>query len=171
MGKLKHYGIIGVAYSWFESYLKGRKQYNSVSGFKSKVLSISHGVRQGSGLRPLLFLLYMNDFHTAIKLCKFQHYADEINILHIRNSIKKLNKFVNFDFKKLSNWLNNKRISMNVSKTELIMFKPRMKKLDFDLKLKLNGKRLYSTKSAKYLGIKIDESLTRKEHINDITIK
>ena len=156
MGKLKHYGIIGVAYSWFESYLKGRKQYNSVSGFKSKVLPISHGVRQGSGLRPLLFLLYMNDFHTAIKLCKFQHYADEINILHIRNSIKKLNKFVNFDFKKLSNWLNNKRISMNVSKTELIMFKPRMKKLDFDLKLKLNGKRLYSTKSAKYLGIKID---------------
>ena len=25
MGKLKHYGIRGVAYSWFESYLKGRK--------------------------------------------------------------------------------------------------------------------------------------------------
>ena len=30
---------------------------------------------------------------------------------------------------------------MNGSKTELIMFKPRMKKLDFDLKLKLNGQR------------------------------
>ena len=26
MGKLKHYGIRGVAYSWFESDLKGRKQ-------------------------------------------------------------------------------------------------------------------------------------------------
>ena len=25
MGKLKHYGLRGVAYSWFESYLKGRK--------------------------------------------------------------------------------------------------------------------------------------------------
>ena len=35
-----------------------------------------------------------------------------------------------------------------------------MKKVDFDLKLKLNGKRIYSTKFVKYPGIKIDESLT-----------
>ena len=44
--------------------------------------------------------------------------------------------------KKLKNWLNAKanKISLNVSKTELILFKPKMKKLDFDLKLKLNGK-------------------------------
>ena len=46
-----------------------------------------------------------------------------------------------------------------------------MKKVHFDLKLKLNGKRLYPTKSVKYLGIKIDESLTLNEHINDIAIK
>ena len=29
---------------------------------------------------------------------------------------------------------------MNASKTDLITFKARMKKVDFDLKLKLNGK-------------------------------
>ena len=46
-----------------------------------------------------------------------------------------------------------------------------MKKVDLDLKLKLSGKRIYPTKSVKYLGIKIDESLTWSEHINDITIK
>ena len=51
------------------------------------------------------------------------------------------------------------------------MFKPRMKKVDFDLKLKSNGKRLYPTKSVKYLGIKIDERLTWIEHMNDIAIK
>ena len=46
-----------------------------------------------------------------------------------------------------------------------------MKKVDFDLKVKLNGKRIYPTKSAKYLGIKIGERLTWNEHINDIAIK
>ena len=46
-----------------------------------------------------------------------------------------------------------------------------MKKVDVDLKLKLNGKRIYPTKSIKYLGIKINESLTWNEHINDIAIK
>ena len=171
MGKLKYYGIRGAAYSWFGSYLKGRKQHVSINGFNSKDLPISYDVPQGSVLIPLLFLLYINDLHTAIKFCKVHHFADDTNLQHIDKSIKKLNKFVNFDLKNLSNWLNANKISLNVSKTELIMFKPRMKKVDFDLKLKLNGKRLYPTKSVKYLGIKIDESLTWNEHINDIAIK
>ena len=38
LGKLKH-GIRGVAYSWFESYLKDRKQYVSINGYNSKHLS------------------------------------------------------------------------------------------------------------------------------------
>ena len=57
MGKLTHYGTRGVAYSWFESYLKGRRQYVSINGFNSKDLPISYGVSQGSVLGPLLFLL------------------------------------------------------------------------------------------------------------------
>ena len=42
-----------------------------------------------------------------------------------------------------------------------------MKKIVFVLKLKLNGKRLYLTKSK----ISWNESLTWNEHINDIAIK
>ena len=100
MGKLKHFGIRGVAYCWFESYLKGRKQHVSINGFNSKDLPISYGVPQGSVLGPLLFLLYINDLHTAIKFCKVHQFADDTNLLHISKSIKKLNKFVNFDLKK-----------------------------------------------------------------------
>ena len=44
--------------------------------------------------------------------------------------------------------------------SELILLKPSMQKRDFDLKLKLNDKRLYQTKLVKYLSIKIDENLT-----------
>ena len=85
---------------------------------------------------------------------------------------KKINKAINSDLRNLTNWLNANKISLNVSKTELILFKPKMKKLDFDLKLRLNGKRIYPTKSVKYLGIKIDEkNLTWIDHINGITIK
>ena len=42
---------------------------------------------------------------------------------------------------------------------------------DFNLKLRLNGKRFWPTKSVKCLDIKIDENLTLIDHINDIAIK
>ena len=68
------------------------------------------------------------------------------------------------------NWLNANKISLNVKKTEIIIFKSKQKKLEGDLKTKLCGKRLYPTESAIYLGIKIDPNLTWK-HVNDLSIK
>ena len=56
-------------------------------------------------------------------------------------------------------------------KTELVIFKHQRKKLDSPIKIKLNRKRLYPSKSVKYLGIKIDENLNWKQHIHDIEIK
>ena len=53
----------------------------------------------------------------------------------------------------------------------MILFKPTKKSLDYQLKLKLNGKRLYQTSSVKYLGIKIDQYLNWQDHINNIAIK
>ena len=41
LGKLKHYGIRGVAHSCFESYFKDRKQYVSINGHNSELLPIS----------------------------------------------------------------------------------------------------------------------------------
>ena len=76
--------------------------------------------------------------------------------------MKRLNKLLNSDLKILTNWLNANKISLHVSKTELIIFKPKRKPLDFNMKIKLNGKRLYPTDSVKYLGVKIDSKLNWK---------
>ena len=45
------------------------------------------------------------------------------------------------------------------------------KHLDCDLKIKLNGKRLYETDSIKYLRIQIDKRLTWKHQINHVALK
>ena len=108
--------------------MKDRKAYISINGYKSKHLPISVGVRQGSVLGPLLFLIFINDLNNATKHCKFHHFAHDINSLHINDSIKKLNKTVNFDLKNLTNRVNANKTSLNVSRTELTLFKPKMKK-------------------------------------------
>ena len=90
----------------------------SVNGFASSTSSIACGVPQGSVLRPLLFLLYINDLHVATKHCKVHHFAEDTNLLTIKKSLKRLNKLLNIDLKNLTNWLNANKISLNVSKTE-----------------------------------------------------
>ena len=87
------------------------------------------------------------------------------------NSIKKLNKLVIADLKHLASWLNANKISLNVKKTEIVIFKSKQKKFEGDLKIKLCGKRLYPTESVKYLGIKIDTNLSWQYHVNELSIK
>ena len=113
----------------------------------------------GSVLGSLLFLIYINDLNQAIKSCKVHHFADDTNLLHFSKSITKLNKYVNLGEKNLTDWLNANKIPLNVQKTELVNFKHERKKLDCEVKIKLNRKRLYPTDSVKYLGIRIDKNL------------
>ena len=169
--KLNHYGIRGVSNDWFKSYLSNRNQYVFINGFDSGLAAINCGVPQGSVLGPLLFLLHINDLNHTIKFCKVHHFADDTNLLCMSNSIKKLNKLVNADLENLVHWLNANKISLNVKKTEMVIFKSKQKKFEGDLKIKLCGKRLYPSESVKYLGVKIDTNLNWEHHVNDLSIK
>ena len=166
---MNHNGTRGVSNDWFKSYLSNRNQYVSINGFDSGLTSINCGVSQGSVLGPLLFLLYINDLNQAIKFCKVHHFADDTNLLCL--SLLKLNKLVNTDLKHLVNWLNANKISLNLKKTEMVIFKSNLKKFEGDLKIKLCGKRLYPTESVKYLGVKIDTTLNWQYHVNDLSMK
>ena len=88
------------------------------------------GAPQGSLLGPSLFLLYINDLNLAIKHCNVHHFTDDTNLLYTNNSIEKLNKLLNKNFKNLTHWLNATKITLNVDKTEMILFKPTKKPLD-----------------------------------------
>ena len=78
-----------------------------------------------------------------MKFCKVYHFADDTNLFCQSNSVKKLKPLVNADLKHLVNWFNANKISLNVKKTEIIVFKYKQNKFEGDLKIKLCGKRLY----------------------------
>ena len=72
-------------------------------------------------------------------------------------------------FKNQSQWLKANKLSLNVMKTELIIFHLSSKKIDHSCKFKLGGKRLTPTNSAKYLGVFLD--LLWSKQLNHITTK
>ena len=120
--KLDYYGISGVAKNWFESYLNNRKQFVTLNGSDSSLKPISTGVLQGSVPGPLLFLVYINDLHKCVKYSKVYHFPDDTNMLQSDNSLKNVAKRMNLDFKNLSQWVKANKLSLNFTKTELIIF-------------------------------------------------
>ena len=128
-------------------YLSNRKQYVSINVHESSLASVLYLVQS----LVHLFLIYINDLNQAIKFCKVHHFADDTNLLHFNKSVAKLNKLVNLDMKNLTVWLNANKISLNVDKTELVIFKHQRKKLDTEIKIKLNRRRFYPSQSVRYL--------------------
>ena len=126
---------------------------------------------QGSVLGPLLFLIYINDLCKCVKYSETYHFADDTNMLLSHSSLETLAKRMNSDLKNLSQWLKANKLSLNVTKTELIIFHSSSKKTDPSLKIILDGKRLIQTDTVKYLGVLLGDRLLWSKQINHVATK
>ena len=102
-------------------------------------------------------------------------FADDTNLLLFDKSLKSLKKKINIYLKLLCQWLAANKISLNSSKTEYILFRRKLKPINYiyiyELKIKINGKKLYPSTSIKYLGVSLDENLSWEIHVNSISLK
>ena len=51
---------------------------------------MNHKVSQGSVLKPLLFIIFINDLHNAVKYSTVHHFADDKNLLLSKKNTQKI---------------------------------------------------------------------------------
>ena len=79
---------------------------------------------------------------------------------------------INFDLKSVSEWLKSNRLSLNVGKTKLLLFRSKCSTIQFEnISIKIQGVKLSPCKYVKYLGVLIDKNLSWDYHISELSKK
>ena len=77
------------------------------------------GVPQGSILRPLLFLIFVNDLHKVTKYLDPIMFADDKNLFYSHKNIKTLFQIVNSELKPVNEWFLANKLFLNAKKTNI----------------------------------------------------
>jgi hypothetical protein len=77
---VNQYQFSTCAANLIRSYLSDRTQYVWINQYSLEMLSLTTGVVQGSVLGPLLFSFFINDITLEIQTCRYNLYADDVQL-------------------------------------------------------------------------------------------
>jgi len=121
LNKLKDMGLSCIALHWMASYLRNKTQavYDKFEDVTSSLACINADVPQGSVLGPLLYAIYVSDMCNVLNHCKYNFYADDLQIYlhckpcHLQNGIRQVNE----DIESIVNWAHSSGLMLNSTKT------------------------------------------------------
>ena len=86
-------------------------------------------------------------------------FADDTNIYYESKCLIDLERTINKELRKLYLWLNINHLSLNIDKTNFVIFHPYNKPSEHNVTIKINNKAINKKESIKYLGVIVDSKL------------
>ena len=138
-------------------------------GQHSRLRRLKNGVPQGSVLAPMLFNIYIHDIPDT--LSKKYGYADDLAILLSDKKWETIESGLTADMDTLSTYLKNWRLKLSVAKTLSSAFHLNNREASHKLNIMVNNNRLQFQATPTYLGVKLDRTLTYREHLKNLSAK
>ena len=175
---LSHLGVDSNSCNWFSSYLGGRAIVVQVGESLSEKAATPHGIPQGPVLGPFCFILYINVVLFAINRMspkiRAVSFADDTSVLFkvCKETVRQDVDAINETLVRLSTAFSALRLTLNASKTKLVVFKSAHSQVHIgDEDVNLNGSSLEVVSAATVLGIPLQGDLKWTNLADQITSK
>ena len=152
--KLHKLGIKGRLWLAIHSYFHNRFTRNKINSFTSDWIPTLLGVPQGSILAVILFIIHVGDL--AIDTNFNIKYADDLYVLEQDYILATAALNLQNALLSVENWCNKWRMSCSQSKTEIMVFHP---KISHQTTVLFKGKPLKQVAVKRALGIQLDQHL------------
>ena len=126
---------------------------------------------QGSCLGPLLFLIFINAIGSIPISGKLFLFADDAVLINVHKSFdpNTIVDVIRQDMIPIVSFFNQRRLSLNVSKTNFMTFSSRNREVALANSIEiLAGVDIQRVHSTKYLGLTINENFTWNDHIEKV---
>ena len=107
----------------------------------------------------------------CLSLCKAVLFADDTQVYLSSSDTNYLYRSVNNDLESLKDWFRANKLSLNVGKTNYVLFRHNETYTPSDLTIKIGNEQIESKSVVKFLGMYIDSKLEWHEHIKCIKNK
>ena len=125
--KAQKYGFSENSLKWFTSYLKERKQKTKINEKVSEEIANEIKIPQGAVLSCLMFIIFINDIKMAVKYSSLNLFADDSTLPFACNNIEDGIIKINHDLNSIFEWTFANKLSLNVTKTKVMIIAPRSK--------------------------------------------
>ena len=98
-------------------------------------------------------------------------FADDTSIYFESENLEQLQKIVNRELKHVKKWLDANKLALDVEKTNFVIFHSPQKPLCENIIIKIGKQHVEKAKHVKFLGLLLDENLSWKHHLSELSKK